>query len=107
MDVDNAIEQINSVFDLELRCHTVAAPVQVLGTIDGYALFFRSRWSFWYFALAEHEDDAVSQENCKFIKTGSTDGEYDASWLAGEELREILSQCISEFRLKVNDLEEN
>jgi hypothetical protein len=89
---------------LEMTCE--ACPVQIEGTIDGYALYFRSRWDTWRLAIAPTLDEAVAAgqtANLVFYHEGSVgDSGFDASWLEPEQLEIVLGACLAAYRADAN-----
>lgn len=74
-------------FDLKGILTCGACPVQYEGTIGTKYWYFRSRHSYWYFAVADTKDEAVLQEGW-FL-----DGEIkDASWIPHKTAVELIRQ---------------
>ena len=88
---DNVIPYINKEFGIALRLYTSACPVQVMGDIDGYEVYFRSRWDTASLQIG-------GDENPIFHTTWEEDGEYDASWLPPEKVGQYLFSGLSEYR---------
>jgi hypothetical protein len=103
-DRDDAFQRIlkaiNAEYDCELRMTCEACPVQVEGTIDGYGLYFRSRWDSWRLAIAGTTDQAIAagRSTDAIFYHESCAGVFDGSWLEPEQLNVAMRACLTAYR---------
>lgn len=64
--------------DVDIRLTCLASPVQFEGTIDGYPMYFRSRWSSWELTIAKKGKNPVSAHRVVGDYMLYVGGEYDA-----------------------------
>ena len=105
-DRDDAFQRIlkaiNAEYNCDLRMTCEACPVQVEGTIDGYGLYFRSRWDSWRLAIAETFEQAVRAsrmgDTTFYHESSAGLFAFDASWLEPEQLDVALRACLTAYR---------
>ncbi len=82
------------------------APVQAIGTINGFPFYFRGRYNTWTFAISETKEidpvDIQMNETGKkygFFAEGEIgkESEYLASYLNDEKVLEIVLSCAKEY----------
>jgi hypothetical protein len=64
--------------DVNIRLTCLASPVQFEGTIDGYPIYFRSRWSSWELTVAKMGKNPVNAHRAVGDYLLYIGGEYDA-----------------------------
>ena len=96
------LKTISADFNCKLRITCEACPVQVEGTIDGYGLYFRSRWDSWRLAIAETVDQAIaagrSADAIFYHESCAGMAAFDASWLEPEQLDVAMRACLPAYR---------
>jgi hypothetical protein len=86
------------------------APVQAEGAVAGLPFYFRARWDYWTFSVAQTTSgDPVqvllgAEEGYNLQGAYGAKGECEASWMPHGDAWRIIGECVQEYaRCKVRD----
>ena len=96
--VQGVVTKLNALHGCNLHVYTHACPVQIHGMIDGKRLWFRSRSATWTLYIDAYPSQLW--DNSEYCYDGEAqDKSYAAaSWLEGDELYNVIADCIRQFR---------
>ena len=86
--------------DMKVTCESV--PLQFEGTVDGNPAYFRARYDSWYFSIVKPGRDAVGpdRDDVLFYRDAMWgDGEFAAGYMPELTGRELIDQCVKDWRL--------
>ena len=84
-----------SDYVVEKTC--AACPLQFEGTVDGYPLYFRLRWGWWSFTIAENSAVWPSDDEEYYERRGAY-GDDLTGIMSDEDALAIIDRCVAEFR---------